>query len=137
MNEFEFRILKYRETLLGIQEKMQASYDKAVIALSGGALGLSFTFLKEVAKGETLHNARWLLASWVLWGTSSSCILFSFLCSATAMQTAINQTDEKTIYIEAAGGLFNRITKILNVAAGLMFFAGVISIVIFVWRNTP
>lgn len=137
MNEFESEISKYRGTLLDIQQHMQASYDKAVIALSGGALGLSFTFLKEVAKGEPLQNTRCLIASWILWGLSASCILFSFLSSAAAMQRAIKQTDEKKIYIEAAGGLFNWITIILNVVAGLMFFAGVVCIVCFVWRNTP
>lgn len=137
MSEFKNGISTYRETLLGIQEKMQASYDKAVIALSGGALGLSFTFLKEVANREALIATHWLLASWVLWAMSVSCILFSFLSSATAMQKAIKQTDEKTIYIEAAGGLFDRITKLLNVAAGLMFIVGIICIVVFVWRNTP
>ena len=137
MNEFESEISKYRGTLLDIQQKMQASYDKAVITLSGGALGLSFTFLKDVANGDSLHNTRCLLASWILWGVSISCILFSFLSSATAMQKAIKQTDQKTIYIEAAGGLFNWITKILNISAGLMFFAGVVCIVCFVRRNTP
>ena len=116
---------------------MQSSYDKATMALSGGALGVSMTFLKDVVVKQCIQGGGFLLAAWICWGLSVTCTLFSFYTSVQALRRAIQQTDDRTIYVHLAGGSFNQATKTLNVSAGALFMFGVVSIVLFVWRNLP
>jgi hypothetical protein len=135
MAEFSERLDEYRKMLLEAEQKMQSSYDKAVMTLSGGALGISLAFIRDIADKTLLKSTGWLLISWVLWGLSVTFILTSFFTSSWAFRRAIHQTDEKSIYIEPAGGFLNRITSWLNFLAGLLFFLGVIAIVVFVRGN--
>ena len=135
MTEFEQQLFQYRASLLDLEQKMQASYDKAVMALSGGALGLSFTFLREVAKTTPLECTRCLLAAWACWGLSVTCVLFSFQTSAMALRKATEQADARLIYLEIVGGKYNTITKWLNHGGGALFFLGIVFIVIFMGVN--
>ena len=116
---------------------MQGEYDKAVAALSGGALGLSFAFLRDVVKSAPPKSSDWLFAAWISWGLSIICVLYSFLSSAQAMRRAIRQTDEKMIYIEEAGGVLNTVTFVLNLSGGALFFSGVICVIVFMRSNMP
>jgi hypothetical protein len=135
MSDFEDSISKYRKGLIKAEQEMQLSYDKAVMALSGGALGISFTFLKEVVGKATIVHSFWLLAAWICWGTSATSTLMSFYTSTRALRRAILQTDEKLVYLELVGGWSTRLTKILNFSGGFLFLAGLVSIVIFVAYN--
>ena len=135
MAEFSERLDEYRKTLFEMERQMRSAYDKAVLTLSGGALGISLAFLRDVADKTSLKSTGWLLTAWVLWGISVTTVLISFFTSSVAIRKAIEQTDERLIYIETPGGLFNHITKWLNPLAGLLFLLGVIAIVVFVGRN--
>jgi hypothetical protein len=44
---------KYRDYLIEAERQTQRDYDKTVVALSGGALGLSFVFIRDVI-GQTI-----------------------------------------------------------------------------------
>ena len=125
----------YRASLLVLMEKMQAEYDKTVLMLSGGAFGLSMTYTKDILGKTEIHWGYWLLTSWVCWGSSVSAILLSFFTSAKAMEKAVRQTDQHTLYREPAGGYFDKWTRYLNALAGLLFFFGLVSITIFVRLN--
>ena len=116
---------------------MQSEYDKAILALSGGALGVSMTFLKDIVVKQGVQGGGYLLAAWVCWGLSVTCTLFSYYASTQALRRAVKQTDDKLIYLEHAGGRFNQVTKALNIAAGLLFMLGVVSIIVFVAHNLP
>ena len=135
MDEHPKQLDDYRSMLLGLEQQMQSAYDKAIMTLSGGALGITFAFLKDVADETALKNMGCLLTAWILWGLSVTAVLASFFTSTLALRKAIHQTDGKLIYTEVVGGWFNRITSILNPLAGLLFFGGVIAIVLFVGRN--
>lgn len=135
MAEFSDQLSDYRKNLLTLEQQMQSEYDKAIMALSGGALGISMAFLKDVVITHGIHNGGFLLAAWVSWGLSITSTLASFYTSATALRKAVQQTDDKTIYLQLVGGRFSLLTKVLNAAAGLLFLAGVVSIVVFVARN--
>ena len=137
MTEFEDQISAYRGQLLEIEQQMQSAYDKAVMTLSGGALGISFTFIKDIADKSVLSHTGCLLAAWIMWGLSVTCVLFSFFSSTLAMKRAIKQTDQKLIYLELQGGIWNVLTMILNPIAGMLFFAGVLAISVFMGGNMP
>ena len=137
MNDFDDQISDYRKQLQTLEQNMQSEYDKAIIALSGGALGVSMAFLKDVVLNHGVHGGNFLLWAWICWGASVTCILFSFYTSALALRRAIQQTDDRAIYLEIAGGKNNCFTKILNFAAGILFLSGVILIVFFASQNLP
>lgn len=137
MQDFNEQISDYRKALLTLEQQMQSEYDKAILALSGGALGVSMTFLKDVVIKHEVQGGGYLLTAWVCWGLSITCTLFSYYTSAQALRRAVKQTDDSLIYLELAGGRFNQVTKALNIAAGFLFMLGVIAIVVFVANNLP
>lgn len=135
MSEFHEQISEYRKELLKLEQQMQSEYDKAILALSGGALGVSLTFLKDVCIKQGVHGGGFLLTAWMCWGLSVTCTLASYYTSTKALRHAVKQTDDRLIYLELAGGCLDRATKWFNIFAGLLFLAGVVSIVIFVAQN--
>lgn len=137
MPDFNDQITEYRKGLQLLEQQMQSEYDKAILALSGGALGVSMTFLKDVVIKQGVEGGGYLLFAWLCWGLSVTCTLSSYYTSTLAMQRAVRQTDDKLIYWELAGGWLNQATKALNFAAGILFMIGVVLIVVFVSYNIP
>lgn len=136
-SDFAKEISRYRTTLQELEQKMQSEYDKAVATLSGGALGLSFVFLRDVVKAAPLKSSDWLVTAWVAWGLSIVCVLYSFLSSVHALRKAIRQTDAKTIYVEKAGGASEVATVVLNYSGGVLFLLGVVCVIVFMRSNMP
>jgi len=127
--------IEYRRMLETLKQESQRLYDKAVLSLSGGALGISFAFVSNIVGDSPVVLPGWLLTAWVLWGLSVTSVLFSFYFSNLALRKAIHQVDNGTIQNELPGGLYDRVTAVLNAAGGLLFLFGVISIIIFVSGN--
>src|SRR5436190_21382140 len=100
MPDFDDQISDYRKGLLTLEQQMQSEYDKAILALSGGALGVSMTFLKDVVIKQGVQGGGYLLTAWVCWGLSVTCTLFSYYTSAQALRRAVKQTDDRLIYLE-------------------------------------
>jgi len=58
-------LFKYRADLITGRQKAQEQFDKAVLSLSGGALGVSFTFVdKFVPKGSVVEHSNLLIIAW-------------------------------------------------------------------------
>jgi hypothetical protein len=127
----------YRNHLVAAEQKAQEDFDKTVVSLSGGALAISFAFIKDMIGSGPLDKALFLLVSWMLWGGSITAVLLSYFCSHLALRRAIIQVDKNKIYNERPGGFYDIITAILNFGGGLLFLLGVISIVYFVGHNLP
>ena len=95
----------YRSLLVQTAQKAQDDYDKAVTALSGGAIRLSLTFLKDVVGTRMLVDVIWLLCAWASWGFSVAMVLLSFYAGHLALQNAIKQVDRGTIHSQRPGGI--------------------------------
>jgi len=126
---------RYRELLERLKQNSQDSYDKTVLSLSAGALGVSFAFVRDIVGSWPAQTPSWLFAAWVFWGLSVTSALFSFLCSQKALQKAIKQVDAGQMYNKNLGGYRNKVTVLLNYTAGLCFFLGVITMIVFVAHN--
>lgn len=126
---------EYRNTLETLERESQQAYDKAVLTLSGGALGISFAFVSNFLDKSKIICSGWLITAWISWGVSVTAVLFSFFFSILALRKAIKQVDNRTIREERPGGSFDTITAVLNAAGGLLFLVGVISIITFVIAN--
>ena len=58
----------YRQHLVLAAQKAQDDYDKTLLSLSGGALGVSFAFVDKFVKAGVVQNPRLLIFAWVCWG---------------------------------------------------------------------
>jgi len=128
-------LAEYRSSLVALEQKSQESFDKTVLSLSGGALGISFVFLKDIIGPSPVVNPTLLLTAWGAWATSSIAVLLSFFISHLAIRKAIKQFDEGEIYNAKPGGWMSSVTAILNVTGALAFFIGVILITLFAGSN--
>ncbi|UYK67232.1 SMIM14 family protein [Xanthomonas sacchari] len=126
---------EYRQWLIAAEQKAQDDFDKAVLSLSGGALGISFVFVKDIIGPEKILEPAWLLLSWIGWGLSSLAILASYFFSHLALRQAIRQCDDGTIYSKTPGGIFARITGNLNAIGAILFVVGVCFMAGFIYIN--
>jgi hypothetical protein len=125
----------YRKWLVAAEQKSQEDFDKTILSLSGGALGISFVFLKDVIGPHAILQSGFLLAAWLAWAFSTFSVLTSYYLSHLALRRAISQVDNKTIYKQPPGGAFARWTAILNAAGAVLFLVGVCSITVFAGSN--
>ena len=123
-----------RTLLSTLERDSQNSYDKAILTLSGGALGVTISFVKNVI-GNTPKDTGFMFASWICWGLSLACILFSFFASNLALRRAVIQLDNETIEDEQPGGALDIFTAVLNAASGGFFLVGISFFVYFGYKN--
>ncbi len=126
---------EYRTALISAEQKAQEDFDKTVLALSGGALGISFAFIKDIIGSKPVTNWDFLLLAWICWGISVTSVLASYYFSHLALRFAISQVDKGDIYKKHPGGLYDILTGTLNALGGILFLLGVILAVIFVRQN--
>ncbi len=129
------QLVEYRKFLVDADQKSQGDFDKTVLSLSGGALGISFIFLKDVIGPNPINSPDLLFASWVSWGASTFVVLASYFFSHLALRKAIDQIDNGTIDDETPGGHYRRITAFLNALGAILFLVGVCTITLFASEN--
>jgi hypothetical protein len=125
----------YRQWLVAAEQKAQEDFDKTVLALSGGALGISFVFVKDIVGSNPIHHTNWLVLAWVAWALSTFVVLASFFLSRQALRRAIEQCDDGTIFCQPPGGFFSKATRWLNASGAVLFFIGVCLMAAFVYQN--
>ena len=132
MNE---SLQEYRRQIMAAEQKAQEEYDKNVLYLSGGSLGLSFTFIREIIGTNPVLYSHYLIIAWIAWGISISFVLFSLWMSSNALRKTLLQINEGKIYNQTPGGIYSWFTKAFNLFSGLFFFIGVVTISIFLFYN--
>jgi hypothetical protein len=125
----------YRKGLIDVQVKLGESYDKLIITLSGGALALSITFLKDIVTLNNIVYPLLLISAWGLFVISLSCILGEILFGIKAYKKAIKQIDDGTIYDEKVGGKASSISNYLQLSAAITLIAGLLLISLFAFLN--
>lgn len=84
------QVYKFRETLIAAQADQSAQFDKALLTLSGGALGLTLTLTSTLE----LKADVCLASSWILYGLSLVATLFSFKFSEQQFRVDILSVDK-------------------------------------------
>jgi hypothetical protein len=129
------KLSNYREHLIQAKQKATEQFDKAVLTLSSGALGVSFSFLDKLVGSGQMQSPISLYGAWLFWGMSVCCSLFSLYMSIKTLQKTIQQVDCGEIYKVKPGGLLSSITESLTILSGVFFILGVCLIAYFVAAN--
>ncbi len=77
--------LDERRLLVEGEVQVAARFDKSILTLSGGALLLSMTFLRDII-GGTPKDTWTLIVAWLLLGVTIAAMLVSLLTSQKAYQ---------------------------------------------------
>lgn len=125
MSSLSEEMLAYRNWLVAADQKASEAYDKAIMTLSGGALGLSLTFMKDIVQSPGAESLWRLGTSWGCLTTSLALVLISMLSSQWALRKAITQVDQRSLPGTRAGGSLSVVTAVLNVLSGMAFLLGV------------
>jgi len=125
----------YRKHVMLAEQQAQEDFDKTVITLSGGALGVSFAFIGNVIRDKPLINGSFLFYAWWSWAASVSVVLVSYFLSIRSLRTALRQAYDGSLYSRRPGGTFAIATDVCNVIGGILFFVGVLLMAVFVRSN--
>ena len=129
--------LDERRTLVSSELDVAGRFDKSILTLSGGALLLSMTFVKDIASKP--HNTWTLFISWLLLAIAISSMLVSLLTSQSALRCQRDLLDE-TLERQPQGSSNNRLgaaTHRLNIASIVVFIAALSFLSVFIYVNMP
>lgn len=84
---------QHRDYLIATSIGQIGQFDKLIVTLSGGALALSLTFIKDISPNPN-PNSKWLVfAAWICFTVSLISTLFSHLTSHKDMEFEIEKLD--------------------------------------------
>lgn len=126
---------KFREALAAVATKAFRDYDKTVLTLSSGALGVSFFFIKDVLGVAPIRVPWAAFIAWSSWALSLTCTLGSLYAGALLNNIAVKKLADITKTVDDVSGTSNKWMHAINIFAGLLFVAGVVALAIFVWQN--
>jgi len=134
-NTLPTEMQQYYATLLDADHQASISFDKAIMTLSGGALGISITFLHDVVPNPLPETKIFLAASWIVFIASLTTILVSYLTSMASLRKTMEQVFNGTIHKEKPGGYLTTVTVFLRNTSVVCFVLGVISFLFFAFKN--
>ena len=127
-----------RTALVNASLEQHRLFDKAILTLSSGALGLSLTFIRQIIPEEAQpKNIYSLVIAWVLLALSILFTVISFLTSGKACARQIEilensffhsekNSDSKTNRDEIViQNYYSRLTSWLNILSIICFILGV------------
>jgi hypothetical protein len=103
-------------------EKIEATYDKAVLILSGGALSLSLVVIQDYLRLRGSGSALIALAL-LSWALSVSCVLFSWKAIGVRLRQMGATLEEATS---------NRTISALSTGSGVLLLLGVVFFAVYV-----
>jgi len=130
--------LQERRELNEAEAEQIRSFDKSILTLSAGALGLSLTFIKDVVPKVAPCTSLFLYVGWACFVVSLLLTLSSFQISALAIrrQRAILDANEAGTDVgQQFGNLPARWTNNLNWASLYIFVFGAAMLTLFVALN--
>ncbi len=125
----------YRSRLLDGEANAYQQFDKAILYMAGGALGVSFAFVDKFIKSCQVIDASLLIYSWTLWGFSLLFALAGFYLAPFAFRKATRQYDKNKIPGEHVGGWYDYAVVICNLLCAALFIIGVFTMIRFVSLN--
>lgn len=109
-----------------------SQFDKQVLFLASGALGLSFAFIKDIVKLAEATNKWLLISSWSLFG---AVILLSIISHYTSLKAINKRIHNLNARQDKGSKKLNSFTKGFNILMIVFLAFGLISLTVFVAIN--
>lgn len=126
-----------RQYSIEAEHKDAEHYDKWLITIASGALGLSIVFIRDIAPDPAPETRVWLVTSWIAFLLSITLTMFSLLASQKGLQRYRDILDNKR-YSEILVSQKNRwaeLTSALNWLSLMMFVGGAICLMVYSHLN--
>lgn len=124
--------LEERNRLIASHQDASDSFDRALMTLSAGSLGLSIAFVKDIDPDPVAVAV--LEASWILMGFALFFIVFSFAASVEVHKRLIDGLDTDRSY-EDEPWWVRRGVSFLNGLSAISFVGGAILLIVFAIKN--
>ena len=129
----------YRKSLEDCETQAADAFDKTTVTLAGGALGVSFVFIKDLAPTAPQWAKTWiLLPAWVALALSLLGVLLSLMASMKSMRYELECLDERRKRdpkYPRAGGRWREWTETFNSAALAGCVGGILLLVVFAFAS--
>lgn len=131
---------RHRDNLIHGEFEQARSYDKHILALASGALGLSVIFVNKIAPRPACWSYGFLVGAWTCLTLSILSTLCSFLSSQAAYRRSCEDWDkhmdsEKSDEGTLLGNPYATCTTALNILSMALFVLGVSGLVVFAAGN--
>ncbi len=128
---------KYRDYAVKEFTKSQESFDKVLLTLASGALGISISFTDNIIDIDTSKSLFVLFLAWFFWGSSLFVLLLSHSNSVKAWNKTIDQVDFDTLpeKNENPGEPYNSRVGTCNSLGLFLFMLGLVSFFIYLSIN--
>lgn len=139
MNENQELFKQYSDKMTRASQSSYEQFDKAILTLSSGGLGLSIIFITDFQNYNGIDYTSFLIISWVFFCLSILTTLLSFVFSQKASKLNIEFADKyylknKEEYFSKTNP-YSKATKYLNYLSGTFFLIAVVITLIFVSIN--
>ncbi len=136
--KYERELEAYRHHITEARFDASKTFDKMLLTLGGGALGLSLTFLGSVARNPHRGSVKWLVLSWFVLVSVLLLTLMSQLTTQAAMTYILERiANGEPLDDDPPGGWRDTITGVFNYSAAGLFVLGVAFMVTFAFLNRP
>lgn len=130
--------LQHRNYLIATSIDQMGQFDKLIVTLSGGALALSLTFIKDISPNP-IPCSKWLIfGAWGFFTISLVSVLLSHLTSHKDMEFEIDKLDDNYKNQEEnynPKNPFKKTTIFLNRLSTVTFLLGLFFLVTFASIN--
>ncbi len=124
--------ITYLEQLNKAYIQSSSQFDKQVLFIASGALGVSLAFIKDVVKLEGATNKPLLLLAWISFGTVILICILSHYTSLKAINFKIEHIHQKT---DKTSKRFDFFTKLFNILMIVFLAGGLILLNVFIAIN--
>lgn len=125
----------YRNHILISEQKSIESYDKSILTLTAGGLGITLTFINSAISSGQVVQLQLLFWGWGFWVSAIIITLSSFYCSHLALRKTLCQIDDETIHTSIPGGCYSKFIKVCNFFSGSFFIVGLVFVLYFTSTN--
>lgn len=128
--------LDYRQGLVNSKFKVAEDFDKALLTLSGGALGISMAFIKDIV---TRPEYKWILViSWACFGLAIIILLLGFhVCRKAYTQeiVSLDARQKESKKTNSKKNAWSEATEVANILALIIFIIGLFLLATFIFVN--
>jgi hypothetical protein len=122
----------YLEQLNKIYIESSSQFDKQILCIASGALGISLAFIKDIVKLDIATDKNLLLLSWISFGAVILICILSHYTSLKAINCRIENLYQKK---DKTSKRFDFFTKLFNVLMILFLATGIILLFGFIGIN--